>query len=456
MSLRFLACVALILALAASPKAFAYEIFWGNLHSHCQLSDGIGTPEEAFAYARDVANIDVLALTDHTHMLTQTEWEYLGEVAAEYTEDGVFVAMQAQEFGKLNDFGHLGIYDVPYRNPNATTNLPATYNFILTYDGLGNFCHPNPDYGTWFDDFNFEPEWEEAMHSIEMRNGLRGDDYEPEANYALGKGWKLGFFANQDNHNGMWGDQPNPNDGGAIYLTGILADNLTYDEIVAAIRARRFYAQEEDPPGDRIKLWYWVNGNDMGSMIESTGPLTFTGHAESVNGISVFNRAELFRDGELVDSQVIIGTQIDYEFDDTIGLDESHYYYLRVRQVDGDYAWSAPVWVQQSGSSSTDDPRVVSSRGVSLLPNTPNPFSPYTKIRYESSGVMEGPIKLTIHDVTGRRVRDLGLVNATTGVHQVTWDGRNDNGRRMGSGVYLVRLRTARGQELFQRIQLAK
>jgi len=62
------------LAFLATPDA-AYHYYYANLHSHSALSDGIGTPAEAYAYARDVADIDVLALTDHTHYLFHHWWE---------------------------------------------------------------------------------------------------------------------------------------------------------------------------------------------------------------------------------------------------------------------------------------------------------------------------------------------------------------------------------------------
>ena len=43
------------------------RIFWGDLHGHSNLSDGTGTPEDYYRYARDVAALDVVALTDHDH-----------------------------------------------------------------------------------------------------------------------------------------------------------------------------------------------------------------------------------------------------------------------------------------------------------------------------------------------------------------------------------------------------
>ena len=52
---------------AASSSPDAPRLLFGDLHGHSNLSDGTGTPEDYFRYARDVAALDVAALTDHDH-----------------------------------------------------------------------------------------------------------------------------------------------------------------------------------------------------------------------------------------------------------------------------------------------------------------------------------------------------------------------------------------------------
>src|SRR5690606_27015830 len=48
-------------------RADAPRLLWGDLHGHTNWSDGTGLPEDYFRYARDVAALDVVALTDHDH-----------------------------------------------------------------------------------------------------------------------------------------------------------------------------------------------------------------------------------------------------------------------------------------------------------------------------------------------------------------------------------------------------
>ena len=73
-----------------------------------------------------------------------------------------------------------------------------------------------------------------------------------------------------------------------------------------------------------------------------------------------------------------------------------------------------------------------------LHPNAPNPFSPRTEIRFDLP--RSGPIRLEVFDVAGRRVRDLVNEVRAAGNHRILWDGLNDNGRPVASGIYLYRL----------------
>ena len=51
------------------PSPSEYRAFFGELHGHCGLSDGIGTPDSYFTSIRDRAGLDFAALTDHDHNL---------------------------------------------------------------------------------------------------------------------------------------------------------------------------------------------------------------------------------------------------------------------------------------------------------------------------------------------------------------------------------------------------
>jgi hypothetical protein len=81
-----------------------------------------------------------------------------------------------------------------------------------------------------------------------------------------------------------------------------------------------------------------------------------------------------------------------------------------------------------------------------LSQNFPNPFNPTTRIEYwvpDSAGQSGGaPVSLAIYDVRGARVRTLVDARQPSGRYRVEWDGRDNGGTPVGSGVYFYRLST--------------
>jgi flagellar hook assembly protein FlgD len=83
----------------------------------------------------------------------------------------------------------------------------------------------------------------------------------------------------------------------------------------------------------------------------------------------------------------------------------------------------------------------------------PNPFNPLTNLAFELEH--EGVVRLDVLDVNGELVRRLVDERLEAGQHASRWDGRDRAGRRVASGVYVVRLRAA-GREQTRRIVLLK
>jgi hypothetical protein len=77
----------------------------------------------------------------------------------------------------------------------------------------------------------------------------------------------------------------------------------------------------------------------------------------------------------------------------------------------------------------------------------PNPFNPSTRIVYEvpAGG---GDVRLDVLDARGRIVRSLVAQRRAEGRHEATWNGRDDTGRRLPSGVYFARMRAAGYREV--------
>jgi hypothetical protein len=84
------------------------------------------------------------------------------------------------------------------------------------------------------------------------------------------------------------------------------------------------------------------------------------------------------------------------------------------------------------------DPILVEGFRNGLFTNRPNPVQGSTWITY--SLAREGSVELKIFDATGRAIRTLVDDRVPPGVHQVVWDGRDDAGTPVASGVYFYRV----------------
>jgi hypothetical protein len=88
--------------------------------------------------------------------------------------------------------------------------------------------------------------------------------------------------------------------------------------------------------------------------------------------------------------------------------------------------------------------------------NAPNPFNATTEIRcWLPAGMVGNALDLEIFNLAGQRVRSWISVEGFAGENRFTWDGRDENGREMGSGVYIYRLRVG-GTALSRRMVLVR
>lgn len=99
----------------------------------------------------------------------------------------------------------------------------------------------------------------------------------------------------------------------------------------------------------------------------------------------------------------------------------------------------------------TDDPSAPPA-GLNLAVS-PNPFSSGTEISYELKD--SAPFTLSIYNLKGQKVRSLLQAEGRAGSHSTRWDGRDDSGRQVSSGIYLCRISSA-GQSFTRRMVLFK
>ncbi|MDR3989761.1 MAG: hypothetical protein Q3X00_07705 [Oscillospiraceae bacterium] len=359
-----------------------YQLYFGQLHSHTQYSDGAGSLESALSYVKnlpDSANVQFVTFTDHSNYFdksgaanpegalydmslatpySQETWNSYRSAVAAFNEAnaGSLVALAGFEMTWSGGPGHINTFNTPgivSRN-NTTLNNKTDYAGMRAYyallsqqegaDSLSQFNHPGNTFGT-FGDFAFwDPVIDSRMYMVEAGNGegqIGAGGYYPSYEYytmALDKGWHLAPTNNQDNHKGRWG---NANDARDVILTDDFSEEGIYD----ALRAMRMYATEDK----NLEIGYTVNGMLLGSSLTEV-PEKLDIHvtvndpdaSDSISKVEVIVNSG--KTAYTWDDPAVLATG-----DLSVTLDPDYsYYYIRVTQGDGDLAVTAPVWVGET------------------------------------------------------------------------------------------------------------
>jgi hypothetical protein len=95
------------------------------------------------------------------------------------------------------------------------------------------------------------------------------------------------------------------------------------------------------------------------------------------------------------------------------------------------------------GSYTDVEDTIPISMDLELSQNSPNPFNTLTSIRYVLPG--DSYVELTVYSIQGHLVRRLIDGWKPGGIHSVDWDGKDERGRNVGSGVYFYQLKASSG-----------
>ena len=128
---------------------------------------------------------------------------------------------------------------------------------------------------------------------------------------------------------------------------------------------------------------------------------------------------------------------------------------LELYEVEGRRVYPAQGIVAELEASTVsieDDQTFQLPEQISLLQNYPNPFNATTQLQFSLS--TSDDVTLSVYDLLGRKIITLydGFLNA--GIHRVTWNGENESGEVVGSGMYFYRLKTSQNTTSKQMILL--
>ena len=103
------------------------------------------------------------------------------------------------------------------------------------------------------------------------------------------------------------------------------------------------------------------------------------------------------------------------------------------------------------------DPEMSNNQDIppyeTALTNYPNPFNPSTTIRFTIANTAK--VNISIYNMRGQKIRDLGGITYQAGVHKIVWDGRNNRQSTVSSGVYICRMNYS-GKTLYRKMIMMK
>ncbi len=329
-------------AIAQSPSIGGYNVYYGILHNHTTVSDGTGTQDDAYHYARYTAGLDFFSTADHHNYIEESEWEEIRATSDKYNEDGVFTALWGFEWTGSSHVTVTNTEDYPGISPDPAGSLEQLYAWLDARNGVAFFNHPNRGDGKSFEGFVSRPC--SKVVGMELFNSMDdfsvhyyNDGYWPDDgglghfDEALTRGWRIGAAGSDDNHAATWGTRTG-------YRLAILSDHLTRADLLEAMRARRFYSTLDK----NIALSFKIDSSEMGSIVPAEPHdihiLATDGDGES------FTRVMIFRNGFEFNTWDIDTNDVNLSL--PVSTVSNEYYYIKVTQADGDEAISSPIFIK--------------------------------------------------------------------------------------------------------------
>jgi len=177
-----------------------------------------------------------------------------------------------------------------------------------------------------------------------------------------------------------------------------------------------------------LSMFSTLHDDEYGNMIESDPG---------------FTDPEVF-DYTLTDSSACINAGTAYfEYDDIVylDLDENEYH---------DFA--PDIGAYENYDMGTDEEGIILAR-MNMI-NYPNPFNPQTTFLFSTTEIIENA-ELFIYNIKGQSVRQFKIQNSKLKINSVVWDGKDEKGKEVSSGVYLARLQN-NGKFINRRVLLLK
>ena len=228
----------------------------------------------------------------------------------------------------------------------------------------------------------------------------------------------------------------------ASYVLRYVIDEITEFPAEGGQQAKIVYAprtvqvgETQASPDGRLRLPVLID--DIDGVVAGEITLSFSGRQEGISVsttdlTSSYLLASNLQDGRIrmsfagTESSAGPGAVLELVFDES---DAELLSSLRLERVSLNEGM-IPVRIAESAAETPNAYR--------LSQNYPNPFNPETTIRYDIAET--GTVRLSVYALTGQHIRTLADGERPAGTYSVAWDGTDDTGRDVASGVYLCRM----------------
>ena len=301
----------------------------------------------------------------------------------------------------------------------ATTVVTVSFNSVAdglqigSYEGTISFANLTDGVGNQTRPLRLDVGAPELVYSFSLDSdpGWTGED-EWAFGVPLGLGGAYGFPDPTSGHTGV--------NVLGYNLSGDYSKNLPETHLVTTAIDCSSLSRTS------VKFWRWLNVEQP-----ANDQATISASSDGVNWTIVWSNSSVVEDDSW--------RQVEVDIRDV--ADGQATVYLRCTMGPTDRNWQYSGWniddVEIWGLSPTSATPQASSY-VLQLRNYPNPFNPMTKIEFTLE--QAGPVRVSVFDVQGRFIRRLVERSLPAGTHDVVWDGMDQGGRKVSSGVYFARL----------------
>lgn len=225
--------------------------YWGDLHGQSGETIGMGSAEDYFEYARDLACVDIVGHQGNDFQITDAFWKKLNGLTAAFDVPGTFVCVPGYEWSGNTGMG--GDRNVFYRHEgrpirrsshilvDGQTSTDAIYTADKLFDALqGEDAVVIAHVGGRYADIKYAHDGR-LERSVEVHSSW--GTFEWILHDAFEKGYRVGVVCHSDDHKGRPGaTRPGASSFGAIGgLTCYAMPELTRDALFAALRSRHHY-----------------------------------------------------------------------------------------------------------------------------------------------------------------------------------------------------------------------